>query len=225
MTNLRVTDLHKRFDSAAESLHVLDGVNLEMNAGEDLAIVGPSGSGKSTLLHILGTLDTPSSGRVELDGINPFELSATKLALFRNRAIGFIFQDHHLMPQLTVAENVLLPAIAQGNPPDSVRKRADQLIHDVGLADRQLHLPSQISGGERQRVAIARALLNRPKLVLADEPTGNLDAENTRIVARMLFELPRREQAMLIVVTHSDWVAAQTQRSVRIENRRLVIVR
>ena len=225
MSTLRVSGLHKQFISAAESLTVLDGIDLEMSAGEDLAIVGPSGSGKSTLLHILGTLDSPTSGSVEVAGVNPFALSPTKLAAFRNQTIGFIFQDHHLLPQLTVAENVLLPAIAQGRPSEKVRQRAQQLIQEVGLAQRELHLPSQLSGGERQRVAIARALLNHPKLVLADEPTGNLDAANTQSVARMLFDLPKREQAMLILVTHSDWLAEQAQRCVRIEDRRLVVIR
>lgn len=218
MTTLRVTGLSKEFKTAAETLTVLKGVELQMDAGENLSIVGASGCGKSTLLYILGTLDKPSAGEIELDGVTPQKLSVTKLALFRNEKIGFIFQDHHLLPQLSVAENVLLPALANGRPTSELVERAHFLIGEVGLEDRIKHLPAQLSGGERQRVAVARALLNKPKLLLADEPTGNLDAANTEKISNLIFDLPKREGAMLIVVTHSETVAGQAARQMRLEN-------
>jgi lipoprotein-releasing system ATP-binding protein len=221
MTKLSVTQLCKDFPSEAETLHVLQGVDLEMSAGENLSIVGPSGCGKSTLLYILGTLDEPTSGQVTLDGVNPFALSGSALASFRSHSIGFVFQDHHLLPQLTVTENVLLPALAEGAPRREQVERAAELINSVGLADRQRHLPGQLSGGQRQRVAVARALLNNPKLLLADEPTGNLDSLNARKIAELLFELPQREGTMLVVVTHSQELASQAQRQLLIKNHRL----
>ncbi len=222
MTQLSVKKLSKQFTSVAETLHVLQDVDLEMSAGQNVSIVGPSGCGKSTLLYILGTLDQPSSGQVTLDSVDPFALLPGKLAHFRSRSIGFVFQDHHLLPQLSVSENVLLPALANGSPSQAQIDRAGELISSVGLGDRQRHLPSQLSGGERQRVAVARALLNRPQLLLADEPTGNLDEDNTRRIAELLFELPQRDGAMLVVVTHSPWLAQQAQRQLRLENHRLV---
>lgn len=222
MTQLSVNKLSKQFTSVAETLHVLQDVELEMSAGQNVSIVGPSGCGKSTLLYILGTLDHPSSGHVVLDSVDPFTLSPSELAHFRSRSIGFIFQDHHLLPQLSVVENVLLPALANGSPSPEQIDRARELIDSVGLGDRQRHLPSQLSGGERQRVAVARALLNRPKLLLADEPTGNLDEDNTQRIAELLFELPQRDEAMLVVVTHSPWLAQQAQRQLSLENHRLV---
>lgn len=222
MTELSVKQLGKVFTSAAETLNVLQDIELHMRAGDHLSIVGPSGCGKSTLLYILGTLDQPTSGEVLLDGVNPFALRTAQLAHFRNQSLGFIFQDHHLLPQLSVAENVLLPALAEGKPGSALRQRAADLIESVGLADRMGHLPGQISGGERQRVAVARALLNRPKLLLADEPTGNLDGANTEKIADLLFELTEREGAMLIVVTHSDGLAQRARRQMRLENKRLV---
>lgn len=221
MSTLMVTGLAKEFRTAAETLRVLDGLNLQMERGENLAIVGPSGCGKSTLLYILGTLDSPTSGEVLLDGVNPFSLGPTELAKFRNQSIGFVFQDHHLLPQLSVIENVLIPAMATGKPTPQAVERAKQLINDVGLSERVDHLPGQLSGGERQRVAVARALLNRPLLLLADEPTGNLDAANTERVAELLFELPKREGAMLITVTHSEWLAGKAQRCLKLADRRL----
>lgn len=221
MTTLHVRNLCKVFQSSAETLRVLDGINLDLAAGENLAIVGPSGCGKSTLLYILGTLDEPTSGTVQLGEVDPFKLSATALADFRNASIGFVFQDHHLLPQLSVLENVLVPAMAHGRPTAQSVERAEQLIAEVGLAERSRHLPGQLSGGERQRTAVARALLNRPKLLLADEPTGNLDAANTEKIANLLFELPKREGAMLIVVTHSEWLAQQAQRCLQLQATQL----
>lgn len=221
MTQLSIKKLSKQFTSEAETLHVLQEVDLEMSAGQNVSIVGPSGCGKSTLLYILGTLDQPSSGKVTLNGIDPFALAASELAKFRSRSIGFVFQDHHLLPQLNVSENVLLPALAAGAPTGEQIERADDLINSVGLGERRNHLPSQLSGGERQRVAVARALLNRPQLLLADEPTGNLDEDNSRRIAELLFDLPNREGAMLVVVTHSPWLAGQAQRQLRLEHHRL----
>ena len=218
---LIVNGLSKEFQTSAETLRVLDGLSLQMDKGENLAIVGPSGCGKSTLLYILGTLDTPTSGEVKLDGVDPFKLSPVELAKFRNRSIGFVFQDHHLLPQLSVLENVLIPAMATGTPSTEAVARAKQLIADVGLSERIEHLPGALSGGERQRVAVARALLNRPTLILADEPTGNLDVANTERIASLLFELPKREGAMLIVVTHSEWLAGQAQRCLKLAGRSL----
>lgn len=224
MTQLSVKKLSKQFTSEAETLQVLQGVDLEMSAGQNVSIVGPSGCGKSTLLYILGTLDQPSSGQVTLDAVDPFTLAATELARFRSRSIGFVFQDHHLLPQLSVSENVLLPALAAGSPTGEQIERAAELINSVGLSERRNHLPSQLSGGERQRVAVARALLNHPQLLLADEPTGNLDEENSRRIAELLFDLPNREGAMLVVVTHSPWLAGQAQRQLHLENHRLMEV-
>jgi lipoprotein-releasing system ATP-binding protein len=219
---LIVQDLCKEFETTAERLSVLQNVQLRMIQGDDISIVGPSGSGKSTLLYILGTLDHPTSGSVELEGVNPFSLSNQELAKFRNKSVGFVFQDHHLLPQLSVIENVLLPAVAIGAPTQTEVDRARELLEAVGLADRSQHLPSEISGGERQRAAVARALLNRPRLLLADEPTGNLDSQASQIVAELLYQLPKREGAMLIVVTHSQQVADQASKRMRLESKKLV---
>ena len=219
---LIVQDLCKEFETTAERLSVLQNVQLRMTQGDDISIVGPSGSGKSTLLYILGTLDHPTSGSVELEGVNPFSLSNQELAKFRNKSVGFVFQDHHLLPQLTVIENVLLPAVAIGTPTQAEVDRARELLEAVGLADRSQHLPSEISGGERQRAAVARALLNRPRLLLADEPTGNLDSQASQVVAELLYQLPKREGAMLIVVTHSQQVADQASKRMRLESKKLV---
>lgn len=221
MTTLRVSGLSKEFRSEAETLSVLQDVDLEVKASEDISIVGPSGCGKSTLLYILGTLDRPTSGSVELDGVDPFSLSEQELAHFRNDNIGFVFQDHHLLPQLSVIDNVLLPALAAGKPDSETQERARSLIESVGLSERIQHLPGQLSGGERQRVAVARAMLRRPKLLLADEPTGNLDAKTTETVTNLLYELPKKEGSMLVVVTHSEWVASQAQRQLHLESHQL----
>ncbi len=222
MSQLVVQQLCKEFVSTAETLRVLDGVDLEMKGGENLSIVGPSGCGKSTLLYILGTLDNPTSGSVELDGVDPFTLPPKQLAEFRNQSIGFIFQDHHLLPQLTVTENVLLPALAGGAIAPAMVDRATQLIADVGLTSRETHLPGELSGGERQRVAVARAMLHRPKILLADEPTGNLDTENTKRIAELLFDLSKREDTMLVVVTHSEWLASQAAKQLQLKDHKLV---
>ncbi|MBX3423849.1 MAG: ABC transporter ATP-binding protein [Pirellulaceae bacterium] len=219
---LKVCELYKEFRTAAETLKILTGVQFQMQPGDILSIVGPSGCGKSTLLHILGALDSPTSGHIELEGVNPFALTAAGQAEYRNRSVGFVFQDHHLLPQLTVLENVLLPALAHGRASHAVAQRAHELMAAVGLSERSGHVPSEISGGERQRAAVARALLHRPPLILADEPTGNLDTRSSRSVADVLFDLPKQQGAMLIVVTHSPELAARAARRMRIESGRLI---
>lgn len=208
MTTLSVQNVSKSFSTAGDPLQVLRDVSLQLSGGQSLAIVGPSGSGKSTLLQILGTLDRPDTGTVNVDGDDPFVLNDTELAHWRNRKVGFIFQDHHLLPQLSVIENVLVPALAIGTTTEQQIGRATELVRAVGLAERTTHLPSQLSGGERERVAIARALMMRPALVLADEPTGNLDRRTAESVTEVLQTLQRENDAILICVTHSESLAA-----------------
>jgi len=212
MSQLRVEKLTKHFPTRAEPLEVLRGVSLELKQGENLAIVGPSGSGKSTLLSIIGTLEPPTSGRVVIDGQDPAGLDEPALAALRNRKIGFVFQDHHLLPQCSVLENVLVPTLPGGPTQQEQIDRARELLDRVGLSDRLDHRPAELSGGEKQRVAIARALINRPVLLLADEPTGNLDRTTSGQVAELLLELQQHEQMMLIVVTHSERLAAMMSR-------------
>jgi lipoprotein-releasing system ATP-binding protein len=212
MSYLLVDNIRKEYPTRAEPLVVLSGVSLSLNPGENVAILGPSGCGKSTLLQIIGTLDRPTAGRVMLDGCNPLELDEPRLADFRSRKIGFVFQDHHLLPQCNVLENVLLPAMAAGDVDTAAIERARTLLERVGLSGRLDHRPAELSGGERQRAAIARALVNRPALLLADEPTGNLDRATSATVARLLLELQAQEQTMLVVVTHSLELAALFQR-------------
>jgi lipoprotein-releasing system ATP-binding protein len=222
MPQLIVTDLTKEFPTRAESLEVLRGVSLSLSAGENLAVLGPSGSGKSTLLHIIGTLDRPTSGTVRLDDEDPFVLDEPKLADFRSRRIGFVFQDHHLLPQCSVLENVLLPTIAHRCTSADDESRARTLLDRVGLAARLDHRPAELSGGERQRVAVARALIRRPMLLLADEPTGNLDRTTAASVAKLLLELHEQEQMMMITVTHSLELAVMFQKRMELDNGRLV---
>ena len=202
---LRVNDLSKDYPTARGPLRVLSGVSFELVPGDAAAIMGPSGSGKSSLLYILGGLEPPTSGSVTLDGVNPFGLPAAELAAFRNARIGFVFQDHCLLPQCTVLENVLIPTLVA--PANTDLTRARQLIEQVGLADRIDHRPGELSGGERQRVAIARALVRQPRLLLCDEPTGNLDRVAADNVAAALLDLHRLQNTILIVVTHSAQLA------------------
>jgi lipoprotein-releasing system ATP-binding protein len=204
---LRVTDLSKEYSTPRGPLRVLSGVSFEMAPGAAAAVMGPSGSGKSSLLYILGALEPPTSGTITLDGTDPFQLNAAALAAFRNTAIGFVFQDHCLLPQCSVLENVLIPTLVAPGPKDEERGR--QLIAQVGLADRIDHRPAELSGGERQRVAIARALIRKPRLLLCDEPTGNLDRAAADNVADVLLDLHRLQQTILIVVTHSAQLAGK----------------
>jgi lipoprotein-releasing system ATP-binding protein len=210
--SLVVSNLRKVYQTNSEEIVVLDSVSFTLQAGENMAIVGPSGAGKSTLLQILGTLDQPTSGSVQVAGMDPFQLSENQQAKFRNERIGFIFQDHHLLPQWNVLENTLLPALANGKPRREHQERAVALLERVGLSHRLGHLPSQLSGGERERVAVARALLLKPAVVLADEPTGNLDQQSADTVAQLLLEVPKEENTVLIVVTHSTTLADQMQK-------------
>lgn len=221
MPQLSVQNVAKTYPTRGEPLVVLRDVCLELGPGENLAIVGPSGSGKSTLLHILGTLDAPTSGSVRLGGEDPFALDEDRLAQFRSRNIGFVFQEHHLLPQLSVLENVMIPALAGGKDDGTALERARQLIGRVGLAGRIDHRPAELSGGERQRVAVARALIRRPWLLLADEPTGSLDRTNALAVGRLLVDLQREEAAMLIVVTHSAELADMLDQRRQLEEGRL----
>ncbi len=220
MTQLKVDNLTKEFPTPSQPLSVLRGISLEMSPGESLAVVGPSGSGKSTMLHVLGTLDNPTGGTVRLGDDDPFALTEPELANFRNHRIGFVFQDHHLLDQCDVLENVLLPVLAEGSASAAQTDRAKSLIEKVGLASRIAHRPAELSGGERQRVAVARALIRGPQLLLADEPTGNLDATAAAGIGELLIAM--QEQAILIVVTHSDTLAATMQRTLRLEDGRLV---
>ena len=222
MSKLELADLTREFPTRGEPLQVLKGIDLQVSAGETLAVIGPSGCGKSTLLHILGTLDMPTSGSMKLDGTDPFQLDEVSLAHFRNQNIGFIFQDHHLLPQLSVLENVLIPAIANGRPDHDCVQRARQLIERVGLADRIEHRPAELSGGERGRVAVARSLIHQPTLLLADEPTGNLDQTNARQIGNLLLEMHEQEEMMLVVVTHSLELAGMLDRQYRLDDGKLV---
>jgi lipoprotein-releasing system ATP-binding protein len=205
---LNVSGVGKSYPSPQGDVVVLSDVSLAFAPGDAAAIMGPSGSGKSTLLYILGALEPPTNGTVTLDGTNPFSLSARDLAAFRNKEIGFVFQDHCLLPQCSVLENVLVPTLV--GPSDAGSDaHARLLIDQVGLSHRITHLPGQLSGGEKQRVALARALVRRPRLLLCDEPTGNLDRASADSVASLLFELQQKQQAILIVVTHSADLAAR----------------
>jgi lipoprotein-releasing system ATP-binding protein len=203
---LNVANLAKEYPTPRGPLRVLSDVSFAMAPGDAAAIMGPSGSGKSSLLYILGGLDAPSSGVVTLDGRNPFQLSARDLAAFRNKEIGFVFQDHCLLPQCTVLENVLIPTLVAPKGIED-EQRARQLVEQVGLADRIEHRPAELSGGERQRVAIARALVREPRLLLCDEPTGNLDRVAAENVASVLLDLHRLKKTILIVVTHNVQLA------------------
>ena len=205
---LGVAHVSKTYQTPRGPLAVLADVNLSLRAGEAAAITGPSGAGKSSLLYVLGALEPPTGGTVTLDGQSPFSLAPAALAEFRNRRIGFVFQDHCLLPQCTVLENVLVPTLVDARDPD-VLARARLLIDRVGLTPRVDHRPAELSGGEKQRVAIARALIRQPRLVLCDEPTGNLDPDTAASVASLLLELHKAQQAMLIVVTHSTALAAR----------------
>lgn len=205
---LRVSRVSKDYPTPRGPLRVLTDVTFELAAGDAAAITGPSGSGKSSLLYILGGLEPPTSGAVTLDGTNPFELAAPERARFRNSDVGFVFQDHCLLPQCSVLENVLVPTLVGGNG-GGLDARARELAAQVGLGHRIDHRPGELSGGEKQRVAIARALIRRPRLLLCDEPTGNLDAASAGHVAELLMELHRKQENILIAVTHSPALAGR----------------
>ena len=221
-SDLDVEQLSREFSGAAGTLSILRGVDLKMNRGDALVVTGPSGSGKSTLLYIIGALDRPTSGTVRLLGTDPHSLSEADQAAFRNRHVGFVFQDHHLLPQCTVLENALIPLLAGTGATAADEQRARQLLERVGLGDRLTHRPAQLSGGERQRVAVCRALICQPELLLADEPTGNLDQRTAEAVGSLLLELAQEQNTLLICVTHSRELAARFPQHRELEDGRLV---
>ncbi len=219
---VRALNLYKSFPMGGTKVEALRGVHLEIARGEMVAIVGASGAGKSTLLHIIGTLDRPTSGTVCFDGEDLFRLSEQALAAFRNRRIGFVFQFHHLLPEFTALENVCMPTLIQNRPKEQARTEATALLTDVGLKDRLHHKPGELSGGEQQRVAVARALMQRPDLVLADEPTGNLDTHTGESLFTLMRDLNRRRGTTFVIVTHNEKLSAQADRIIHMEDGTVV---
>ena len=217
---LKVSNVSKSY----ETVEVLRDISFSFADGTSVAITGPSGSGKSTLLHIIGTLEKPSGGQVEINNTDPFTLSEPELARYRNAIIGFVFQEHHLLPQYSVLENVFIPTLVS-NHGSNVSERAHELLKRVGLSHRMSHRPSELSGGERQRVAIARALMNQPDILLCDEPTGNLDSATSETIANLLFELHSLEQNLLIVVTHNLALVSRFQQHLQLSDGRMVVSR
>lgn len=214
-----VQNVTKTFEHEGRSLEVLKGIDLEIGGGEMVTIVGPSGAGKSTLLHLIGTLDLPTEGRILYQGQDVTQLGSSDLAEFRNRSIGFVFQFHHLLPEFTALENVMMPGLIQGRR--RFEDRARHLLDEVGLSERLTHRPGELSGGEQQRVALARALLMEPKLVLADEPTGNLDSQTSESVHSLFFDLNRRHGITFLIVTHSRDFADMMPRRVSMKDGRI----
>jgi lipoprotein-releasing system ATP-binding protein len=219
---IHAVDVYKSFPMGGEALTVLKGIHLKIARGEMLAVVGASGAGKSTLLHILGTLDRPTSGTVFFDGQDLFQLADQKQAEFRNRKIGFVFQFHHLLPEFTALENVSLPAYIQSRPASEVAQEATALLKDVGLGHRMRHKPGELSGGEQQRVAVARALMQRPDVVLADEPTGNLDTHTGDDLFGLMRRLNRDRGITFVIVTHNEKLSAQADRIIHMEDGRII---
>ncbi|MBM4119701.1 MAG: ABC transporter ATP-binding protein [Nitrospira sp.] len=215
---ITITDLRKSFQMNGHTLHVLNGITLTIAKGELIAVVGASGAGKSTFLHILGMLDRPTSGSVRFDGQDLFSLSEGAQAEFRNKRIGFVFQFHHLLPEFTALENTFLPALIQHRPDDEARAEATQLLQEVGLGDRLHHKPGELSGGEQQRVAVARALMQRPDLVLADEPTGNLDTHTGDALFTLLRKLNKVRGTTFVIVTHNNKLSAQADRIISMKD-------
>jgi lipoprotein-releasing system ATP-binding protein len=219
---LEVRDLYKSYGSGPAKVEVLKGIDLTVEAGDTVALVGPSGAGKSTLLHIMGTIDRPSTGDILFDGEDVFRLSDQPLAAFRNRSIGFVFQFHHLLPDFSALENVMMPFLIGGGQKKLAAEKARALLNDVGLSHRIAHRPGELSGGEQQRVAIARALVLSPRLLLADEPTGNLDMKTSEEVHALLYSIQQQSGISLVIVTHNEKLAAGMGRTVRIVDGRIV---
>jgi len=219
---ITVTDLHKSFVIGEQHLAVLKGINLTIERGELIAIVGASGAGKSTLLHILGLLDHPTKGSIHFNGQDLFQLSEPAQAEFRNRRIGFVFQFHHLLPEFTALENACMPALIQRRQPDEVKHEARSILQEVGLGARLDHKPGELSGGEQQRVAVARALLQKPELVLADEPTGNLDTRTGEALFSLMRELNKSRGTTFVIVTHNDKLSAQADRILHMQDGQIV---
>jgi len=218
---VEATGLSKRYVDGPTEVQVLDGLDLVIDAGERVAIVGESGVGKSTLLHLLGTLDRPTGGRLLVNDVDVFAQDEERLSAFRNREIGFVFQFHQLLGDFTALENVMLPALIAREPSSAARARARELLARVGLGERMDHRPGELSGGEQQRVAVARAVVRRPRLLLADEPTGNLDPDTGERVTSVLLELNREVGSALVVVTHNDRLAAAMERTLRLAGGRV----
>jgi len=217
---LQVENVSKEYPAPGGALKIISDISLTLSRGEAVSIMGPSGSGKSTLLYVMGALEPPTSGTVTLDGRNPYQLKEKELAAFRNKEIGFIFQDHCLLPQCSVLENVLTPTLVSAVRNDGT-DRARELLAHVGLGDRLDHRPARLSGGEKQRVALARALITKPQLLLCDEPTGNLDHKAADVVASLLLELHQEQQTILVVVTHSAELAARFPRRYELTDHQL----
>jgi len=218
---IRVENLSKTFLKDGLKIEVLKGLNLQITAGESLAVVGVSGSGKSTLIHILGTLDHPTSGTVFFDGIDVFTWPEQRLSAFRNQKIGFVFQFHNLLPEFSALENVMMPALIRRNPKAEARRKAEAILGEVGLGDRMTHKPGELSGGEQQRVAIARALILEPEILLADEPTGNLDTETGKKIEEILITLNKTKRITLIVVTHNESLACRMSQQIGLRDGRI----
>lgn len=218
---LKATGIHKVYRMGRSNVHVLKGIDFEVNRGQIVAVVGPSGVGKSTLLHILGALDRPSDGAVEIDSTNVFRFDNDALARFRNQTIGFVFQFHHLLPEFTALENVMMPGLIGGQAKGELLERAHRLLDQVGLAHRTKHRPGELSGGEMQRVAVARALMCNPKIILADEPSGNLDQAASHALHRLLWKLSRKDNRTFIIVTHNLELAEDADKVIEIFDGRI----
>lgn len=215
---LVVRGVHKKFRHDRRELHVLRGIDLDVRRGETVAIAGASGAGKSTLLHIVGTLDAPTAGTISFDGIDVFGKTPAELAAFRNRSIGFVFQFHHLLPEFNALENVMMPGVIAREPRGPLRERAVRILEEVGLGQRLTHRPGELSGGEQQRVAIARALVMEPRLVLADEPTGNIDSRTAAGIYELFFDLNRSHGTTMVVITHDDRLTDKMRRRLEIRD-------